>query len=405
MIKGITVLLAFAVVVGTAQVARAQTLNDADHVIIRLRAVCNQGQGGALVISFEARSRASGANNVGGFSDVITYNNAKMQLQSTQPRYNTSGAWYGAPYFRDIAFGSSAWYNQNGPPGGSMPMNTQYFTAAKDCGGNPLNDGFYEIMRYNFQIGVSANGTVNFGLYDVLPYKSGQQFQAGNTNTAIFYSGAQNNGNDSTLVINNLLIPVELADFSASALDNGGVLLTWKTASESSNIGFEIQRRNGEDFEKIGFVPGAGTTLSEQSYSFTDANPFAPDGMAYYRLKQMDADGSFAFSPVAVAVLDPQYVGLAQSYPNPVSLGSSTVVPYSLAVPATVDMVVYNMLGEKVATLLSNEAVDAGRYLTNWNGLSDNGTSAGAGTYLIRFIARVHGGDAVTQTQRISIIR
>ena len=97
---------------------------------------------------------------------------------------------------------------------------------------------------------------------------------------------------------NPLVLPVELIEFTAKREENSSVLL-WQTATEINNAYFEIQRSgDGFHFENIGKVPGAGTTSGLQNYTFTDHTPLS--GLNYYRLKQVDFDGAFEYSPTRV---------------------------------------------------------------------------------------------------------
>ena len=154
------------------------------------------------------------------------------------------------------------------------------------------------------------------------------------------------------------LVPVELTSFTAAA-NESDVTLNWSTATEINNQGFEIQRRTGDgEFEKIGFVPGHGTTTDIQSYSYADSK--VASGNYTYRLKQMDFDGSFEYSSeVTVVVTVPLEFVLEQNYPNP--FNPSTVIKYSIPENGFVTLDVYNLLGEKVASLV-NGVQDAGRY-------------------------------------------
>jgi len=91
-------------------------------------------------------------------------------------------------------------------------------------------------------------------------------------------------------------LPVELVSFVAKA-ENDYVRLDWETASEKDNDFFEIQRSyDGENFDAIGIIEGNGTILSNVKYSFTDFIPLS--GISFYRLKQVDFDGDFEYSPV-----------------------------------------------------------------------------------------------------------
>lgn len=95
--------------------------------------------------------------------------------------------------------------------------------------------------------------------------------------------------------------PVEFLEFTA--IPNGNqVDLAWITAWEINNDRFEIERSaDGEIFQKVGFVKGQGDTQEEIRYEFTDYQPFS--GRNFYRLRQVDIDGSFAFSDVVEVTL------------------------------------------------------------------------------------------------------
>ncbi len=88
-------------------------------------------------------------------------------------------------------------------------------------------------------------------------------------------------------------VPVELVSFTGSA-DGKTIGLVWKTATETNNRGFDVEKKNGISWVKIGFVPGSGTSTESHSYSFTDNAPGT--GKNTYRLRQVDFDGSFVYS-------------------------------------------------------------------------------------------------------------
>jgi hypothetical protein len=95
-------------------------------------------------------------------------------------------------------------------------------------------------------------------------------------------------------------LPVELLEFAARKVSDHKVLLNWKTATEINNFGFDVQRStNGFDFIDLGFVEGNGTTQEVSSYQFFDNNaPLQQNSLLYYRLKQKDFDGQYAYSPI-----------------------------------------------------------------------------------------------------------
>jgi len=158
-------------------------------------------------------------------------------------------------------------------------------------------------------------------------------------------------------------IPVELTSFSANT-NNGLVVLNWATATEVNNQGFEVQRRTAEtEYSSIGFVEGHGTTTETHNYSFTDRN--AQPGVTYYRLKQVDYDGTFEYSPeVEVNIAAPLAFNLEQNYPNP--FNPSTNIVYSIPENGNVRLSVYNVVGEEVAVLV-NETKAAGNYTIEFN--------------------------------------
>src|SRR5688572_12495014 len=93
-------------------------------------------------------------------------------------------------------------------------------------------------------------------------------------------------------------LPVELVSFKGSATAEG-IALNWETATEKNNAYFSIQySTDGRNFESVGYVDGKGTSTTANAYFFThkDAKP----GKAYYRLKQVDFDNTYAYSKIIV---------------------------------------------------------------------------------------------------------
>lgn len=96
----------------------------------------------------------------------------------------------------------------------------------------------------------------------------------------------------------NIGLPVELLYFNANRQIINQVNLDWFTASEINNLGFEIERmlENETEFTKIGWVDGKGTTTNTSYYDLIDNNGY--EGVSYYRLKQIDFDGTFTYSDI-----------------------------------------------------------------------------------------------------------
>jgi len=143
-------------------------------------------------------------------------------------------------------------------------------------------------------------------------------------------------------------VPVELTLFSGNYI-NGSVQLEWITATETNNYGFEIQKRyDNTSYEKIGFVPGNGTTTNGTQYSFTDNSLFA--GRIFYRLKQLDFNGDFEYSnEIMVEVLNLTDYQLFQNYPNP--FNPSTSIKYSIPVQSKIKIGLYDIIGNEVSIL------------------------------------------------------
>jgi hypothetical protein len=113
------------------------------------------------------------------------------------------------------------------------------------------------------------------------------------------------------------VLPVEFIFFSGYAMREGN-LLTWTTATEENNAGFEVQKStDGRSFEKIAFVAGNGTTTEEQTYEFLDKK--ANEDVAYYRLKQLDFDGKFEYSKIISLANEKAIEKAVLIYPNPVT--------------------------------------------------------------------------------------
>jgi hypothetical protein len=162
-------------------------------------------------------------------------------------------------------------------------------------------------------------------------------------------------------------IPVELVSFNTDVND-GCVTLTWLTATETNNKGFEIERNKSVErkkqieWENIGYINGSGTTSSPNSYSFIDKYPLP--GSSRYRVKQIDYDGSFRYSDeVTVEVNNQLQFPLFQNYPNP--FNPSTKINYSVSQTSQVQIKVFDVLGTEIETLV-NEEKPSGTYEVTW---------------------------------------
>jgi hypothetical protein len=179
-----------------------------------------------------------------------------------------------------------------------------------------------------------------------------------------------------------IVLPVELVSFTGNNI-GGNVLLEWKTATELNNNGFEVQRKFAESgFSTIGFVKGEGTTTKQKEYSYTDKN--VAYGKYFYRLKQIDYDGSYEYSNVIeVDVRSLDKFTLEQNYPNP--FNPSTTIKYEIPDRAPNDnsfvtLKIYDVLGSEVTSLV-NQNQKPGTYEVTWDA---SGHSSGVYYYQLQ---------------------
>lgn len=152
--------------------------------------------------------------------------------------------------------------------------------------------------------------------------------------------------------------PVELASFSVIYAPNsvsGALLLKWQTASETNNLGFDIERSVGDavNWKKIGFIEGNGTTTEAKFYEFIDADA-TTEAAYFYRLRQIDTNGAYEYSnTVEFVVSPPAEFALLQNYPNP--FNPATQIVFKLKEDVQVNLTIYDLLGREVVTLVDHE--------------------------------------------------
>lgn len=186
-------------------------------------------------------------------------------------------------------------------------------------------------------------------------------------------------------------LPVELAEFNAQ-VDNNDVVLRWSTISETSNAGFEVQQRVEGEFEVVTFVGGNGTTNAPQDYNYRIAD--AGVGAMEFRLKQVDFDGNYSYSPlVSVSVDLPSNHVLGEAYPNPFNPQAS----FALTVDRTqeVRVGIYNAVGQQVAEVFTG-VVDANQTKT----FTIDGTGLSSGIYIYRV-----SGENFDQSRTITLLK
>jgi hypothetical protein len=166
-----------------------------------------------------------------------------------------------------------------------------------------------------------------------------------------------------------VVLPVELNSFVSSVSGNN-VILNWATSSEENNFGFDIERSNvkgqtSDEWNKISFIQGHGTTISPNNYEFTDRD--LNSGKYKFRLKQIDFNGNYKYYDLAneVVIGSPEKFELSQNYPNP--FNPVTHLGFGISNSGHVSFKVYDVLGNEVKTLV-NEIKPAGYYEVEFDG-------------------------------------
>lgn len=174
-------------------------------------------------------------------------------------------------------------------------------------------------------------------------------------------------------------IPVELVNFY-SIIEDNRVKLIWNTSSEKNNYGFQVERSfklNGSNWQAIGFIHGNGTSNIPKNYSFIDNESI--NGKIYYRLKQIDFDGSTLLSSVIeIENALPNKFELYQNYPNPFSIKGtssagrnfSTRIKFQIAKKCFVSLKIFDLLGREVSVLI-NEEKEQGNYEAEFKSINE----------------------------------
>ena len=197
-------------------------------------------------------------------------------------------------------------------------------------------------------------------------------------------------------------LPVQLVSFNVKPAKKK-VLLSWETASEVNNAGFEILRATGTEpgyqviasYESDPNLKGLVNSSAGKTYQFTDLNIYS--GETYnYKLYDVDISGKHSeIGKVSTAVVPdeltrvsdgqlPEKIALAQNYPNPFN-GFTLIeftVPFNKDMPVQpVSVTIYDMNGRKVREVFSGQVV-AGTYLSRWDGRNELGVAVSSGSYI-----------------------
>ncbi len=227
---------------------------------------------------------------------------------------DNGGNIYGKYDPSQFTLASSTWYDQqvSGSPDGTYQKKGNSNTGTLDLSGtlksNNTNRGTKTLrLTKSGSIAVdNAQTGANQGIVNI-PTKDQRGATRKNSTDIGSYEWNGPNG----------ALPVEMFYFRARSED-GSAILTWLTASETNNSHFIVQKRVNDDWLSIGRVKGRGTTTEKHRYSFVDPE-FSKGQTHYYRLKQVDYDGSHEYSHIRTVKANETSSDSVSIYPNPVS--------------------------------------------------------------------------------------
>lgn len=312
---------------------------------------------------------------------------------------------------RDGSSGEELWrYEESDPsrvrdissgPGDSSPQDLVvfgdrlYFTARNGSEGREPHvfDGT-NVNGLDFNTGTSNGGGRYPATYD----------DGGNSGTDLYVTATDgSSGAELYRIEKSDPLPVELASFDAR-LNEDAVRLTWKTASETGNAGFRIERRAAgtvreaseataskeESWQTVGSIEGNGTTTEPQSYDFVDSSlPYEADQLTY-RLVQIDTDGTVNRSKEVTVQRTVRGVKLLDTFPNPAD--QQATVRYALPERQDVTVRIYDMLGRKVRSVVRGAQEGRQDQRLDVSGLA-------SGVYILRLSA----GEA-ERSQRFTVL-
>lgn len=219
----------------------------------------------------------------------------------------------------------------------AFPVNgTSYQPNPQFGAGAQLGSGNFVALNENYN-GVTLTNLLPNTIYyfALIEYN-------GDTSLSSYQQSAYLTGSNATLV------PVKWVDFTALKQDND-VILNWSTASEKNNKGFEVERSyTGRSFAKTDFVKGTGNSNQLNAYKHIDVDPFFAGRVIYYRLKQIDFDGKYEYSPIRLVDGN---VKMKQDavliYPNP----NSGIFTVHLNEASYTQVALYDVFGKLVKQL------------------------------------------------------
>jgi len=344
---------------------------------------------GTIIVIYNSAARDN--NIFPATDDLNILSDATLLIPSNDPNYIEAGStWPGFTAWDGI----TSTHNGICIYSSDLPPNTAILTGifCVDYGSGNFPTGEFNTGYGQVLLPSTTTFAAGHGIY----------FDAGTTGAATDITNwkVETDLNSSPKAMNstgNEGLPVELTSFTASVVNGTTVNLTWNTATEVNNYGFDIERSSGnEGWQKIGFVAGNGNSNSPKEYSFTD-NPSGGTSFSY-RLKQIDINGAFKYyDAVKVNLTASSKPQLLQNNPNP--FNPSTTIKFYTPNTSDVSIKIYDMLGREVLTLF-NKQTTAGFHIVYWNGKDSRGENVASGVYLYRLTA-----GSFSETKKMNLLK
>ncbi|MCE1187929.1 MAG: T9SS type A sorting domain-containing protein [Ignavibacteria bacterium] len=223
------------------------------------------------------------------------------------------------------------------------------------------------------------------------------------------YINATNTSIVSAATFMNYTLPylsAQLSTFNGNAQGRDGIL-NWKTTQEQNFSHFILERAKISDnkteipYTAISTLKPKSQANGVASYSFIDKQLHV--GKYSYRLKMVDYDGTCKYSPneVFITIQAPTTFGISQNYPNP--FNPSTTIEYQLPENSHVQIELFSVKGEKIATLLdAQQEADYHKLVISQSNLGKNLAS---GIYIYRIIAKGNSQHSFTSTKKLMLLK
>ncbi len=269
-------------------------------------------------------------------------------------------------------------------PGGATTVHPAYWMLYRYGNGTSTSTNLeFSFANGNLNSGVSASDLklFNRGITETTGWTAANTTAASavfSTQTVVF-AQTQTIYNKQIMVgANNNPLPVTMLYINAKA-NNLDAIVRWATGTEINCRGFALERSvDGKTFEEINFIKGAGNSRTTQQYSYKDADIFTATKTAYYRLKQVDFDGSYTYSEVVTAKQEGVQAEQISIYPNPVM--DKLTIEIETLKGGGADVIITDITGKTISILAINVSKGFNKYELN------NTTDLTNGVYMITIV-------------------